>query len=173
MKTLILLRHGKSDWDADYVGDHQRPLAKRGQKASIKVGRFLARTNEVPELVLCSTALRTQETLELAMDAGEWTDVDVKYDNTIYHAGYDQMLRSLAALPDDVERVMVVGHEPTTSLLAGQLIGGAFINFPTAGIVRIDLNLDHWKSCRSGVGTLIWHIIPRHLKKGIKISKKI
>ncbi|GMQ80838.1 MAG: histidine phosphatase family protein [Rhodothermia bacterium] len=173
MKTVILLRHGKSDWDADYVGDHRRPLAGRGQKASIKVGKFLARTNQLPGLVLCSTALRTRETLELAMDAGEWTDVDVKYDNTIYHAGYDQMLRCLAALPDEVDRVMVVGHEPTASLLAGQLIGGASLNFPTAAVARIDLNLEHWKSCRSGVGTLIWLISPRLLKKGIKISKKI
>ena len=173
MKTLILLRHGKSDWDADYVGDHHRPLAGRGQKAAIKVGRFLARTNQLPELVLCSTALRTRETLELAMDAGEWTDVDVKYDNTIYHAGFEQMLRCLAALPDEVERVMVVGHEPTTSLLAGQLIGGASLDFPTAAVARIDLNLDHWKNTRSGVGTLMWHIIPRHLKKAIKISTQI
>ncbi len=173
MKTLLLLRHGKSDWDADYVGDHQRPLMKRGRKASSKVGRFLARTNQLPELVLCSTALRTRETLELAMDAGEWTDIEVNYDNTIYHAGYDQMIRSLAALPDAVDTVMVVGHEPTTSLLAGQLIGGASLNFPTAAVARIELNLEHWKNCRSGVGTLTWHIIPRHLSKGIKASKKI
>ena len=170
MKSILLLRHAKSDWDADYVGDHQRPLAERGKKGSVKVGRFLARTEQVPELVLCSTALRTRETLERAMDAGEWTDVDVKYDNAIYHAGLDQMLSCLRTIPDHVNIAMIVGHEPTTSLLAGQLVGGASISFPTASIGRIDLNIEHWKSCRSGVGTLMWHVLPKHLKKAIKVK---
>lgn len=165
MKTLFLLRHGKSDWDANYVGDHQRPLAGRGQKASARIGKYLTRTDQVPELVICSTALRTQQTLELVMDAGDWKDVDVIYDQTVYLASYDQMISRIKALPDDHERVMFVGHEPTTSLLAGQLIGGASIQFPTAAIARIDLNVVHWKSCRSGVGTLRWFIIPKFFKK--------
>ena len=173
MKSILLLRHAKSDWDADYVGDHQRPLARRGQKASTRVGKFLARTDQIPELALCSTALRTRETLERAMDAGEWTDVDVRYDNTIYHAGYDQMLTCLRAIPDQFSLAMVVGHEPTTSLLAGQLVGGASIGFSTAAIARIDLNVDHWNSCRSGVGTLVWHVLPKHLKKAFKTAPKI
>ncbi len=170
MKTLLLLRHGKSDWEANYVGDHERPLARRGEKAASKVGRFLAGTSQVPELVICSTALRARQTLENAMDAGNWGSIDVVNDKTIYLASYEQLVSCVASIADEYERVMLVGHEPTTSILAGQLIGGASIRFPTAAIARIDLNIDHWKSCRSGIGTMIWHVIPAHLKKTIKIQ---
>lgn len=168
MKTILLLRHGKSDWDANYVGDHQRPLSLRGEKAAAKVGRFLAKSSQVPELVLCSTALRTTQTLDYAMSAGEWENVSVVSDNTIYLASYEQLVSCIASVSDEIDRVMLVGHEPTTSLLAGQLIGGASIRFPTAAIARIDLNVEHWKSCRSGIGTLMWHVVPKMLKKGMK-----
>ncbi|WP_424522101.1 SixA phosphatase family protein, partial [Rubrivirga sp.] len=56
MKTIILLRHGKSDWEADYDGDHQRPLAKRGQKGARKMGRFLTTARSVPDRALTSSA---------------------------------------------------------------------------------------------------------------------
>lgn len=164
MKTVILLRHAKSDWDADYVGDHERPITRKGEKAAAKIGRFLAETGQVPELVLCSTALRTRQTLDAAMAAGNWPSVEVRHEKSIYLAGYEQLVSTLATAPDHFDTVMIVGHEPTTSLLAGQLIGGASLRFPTAAAARIDLNVDHWKNVRSGVGTLIWHIIPRNLK---------
>ena len=99
------------------------------------------------------------------MESGDWSAVDVLHDNTVYLASYEQMISNIQALPDEYESVMFVGHEPTTSLLAGQLIGGASIRFPTAAVARIDLNVAHWKSCRGGVGSLVWHIIPKLLKK--------
>ncbi len=66
MKTLIFFRHGKSDWDAEYHGDHNRPVAKRGRKAAKLMGRFLASTGQVPDSVVTSSALRARSTFELA-----------------------------------------------------------------------------------------------------------
>ncbi len=165
MKTVLVLRHAKSDWKADYVGDHDRPLALRGRKASARIGRFLARVGPVPDLTICSTAVRTRETLERVMRAGDFPSLDVRYDQSLYMATYDQMKSCISAVPDEIGTVMVVGHEPTTSLFAGQLIGGASLRFPTAALARIDLNVSHWSSCRTGVGTLEWFVIPRILGK--------
>ena len=72
MKSIILFRHGKSDWNANYDGDHNRPLARRGIKATKNMGRFLAERNQIPDLVISSTAVRARTSAELAMEAGNW-----------------------------------------------------------------------------------------------------
>ena len=164
MKTILILRHAKSDWDANYVGDHERPLSTRGQKFSSRMGRYIANVGPLPDLIICSTALRTRETLERVMHAGDFPPVDVRFDPILYMATYDQMMSCIAAVPDEMDTVMMVGHEPTTSLFAGQLIGSASIRFPTAALARIDLNVEHWSSCRTGVGTLAWFVTPKIIK---------
>src|SRR2546428_3125668 len=74
MPALILLRHGKSDWQADYgADDRARPLARRGRKAAKTMGRFLARAGQVPDAAITSPAVRAHDTLQLAMDGGGWT----------------------------------------------------------------------------------------------------
>ena len=90
-KSVILFRHGKSDWDAQYDSDHDRPLAKRGIRDAKRMGKFLSKRAEVPELILSSTALRTRETTKLAMEAGNW-DVDVELEKKIYEASLEEIL---------------------------------------------------------------------------------
>jgi phosphohistidine phosphatase len=65
---LLLLRHAKSDWSGS-CGDHDRPLAPRGRKAAPRMGPFMRKKGYVPAAVLCSTAERTKETLELLLPA--------------------------------------------------------------------------------------------------------
>ena len=72
MRQLLVLRHGKSDWDADYRGDHERPLASRGRRAAAAVGRFLAAAGPMPDRVLSSSAVRALSTVRLAAEAGRW-----------------------------------------------------------------------------------------------------
>ena len=72
MKTLLFLRHGKSDQDTDYGHDHERPLKKRGRKAARTMGRFLTKTDQAPDSVIVSASVRAQETLVMALDAGGW-----------------------------------------------------------------------------------------------------
>ena len=72
MRSVIMFRHGKSDWDADYGPDHDRPLTKRGIKAAKKMGKYLAGLDQVPHIVVSSTAVRARTTVELAMAEGNW-----------------------------------------------------------------------------------------------------
>ncbi|MCY3967357.1 MAG: histidine phosphatase family protein, partial [bacterium] len=69
MSVVIFLRHAKSDWHAGASTDIERPLNRRGRQAAAAVGKFLAEAGRVPDLVLCSPAVRTCQTLELAMQA--------------------------------------------------------------------------------------------------------
>ena len=87
-KSVILFRHGKSDWDARYDSDHDRPLAKRGIRDAKRMGKFLSKRAEVPELILSSTALRTRETTKLAMarisfSTSDWKRVLLEPDKCI------------------------------------------------------------------------------------------
>tara|TARA_Y100000748_G_scaffold190483_1_gene159480 strand:+ start:257 stop:535 length:279 start_codon:yes stop_codon:yes gene_type:complete len=72
MKSVTLFRHGKSDWSASYGSDHDRPLNKRGIRAAKKMGKFLADKNQVPELIISSTAVRAHTTVQLAIDNAQW-----------------------------------------------------------------------------------------------------
>ncbi len=160
MKTLLLFRHGKSDWQASYGQDHDRPLKKRGRTAAARMGRLLAEAGEVPERIVTSSALRARQTLEAAARAGGWT-APVQVSRALYEASPETVLDVVRAAPDEARSLMLVGHEPTWSALVRLLIGGGSVRFPTAAIARIDLDVTAWSDAAAGRGTLIWFLIPR------------
>src|SRR5262245_41156815 len=92
MKTLLLLRHAKSSRDNPRLADFDRPLAKRGHEAAPEIGRFLHRAKLIPDLVLCSTARRTQETADLAL-AELGREVTLRLVDTLYLASPEQILK--------------------------------------------------------------------------------
>jgi phosphohistidine phosphatase len=159
-KRIIVYRHGKSDWEAGCAGDHDRPLASRGVKSAELMGRLLARSGQVPDRILCSTAIRAKETLEYARDAGKWTCVEA-YSDTLYHGGCDDVLDIIKELPNSVGSIMLVGHEPTWSDLISRFIGGGHCDMPTAAMARIDLPTDDWSKACFGMGYLRWLLQPK------------
>lgn len=162
MKTIIFFRHGKSDWDAEYREDHERPLAKRGRKAARKMGRYLARIGERPELILSSTAVRARKTARLAARAGDWS-ADVHETRTLYDATPSGILDIVHDLPGDVSRVMIVGHEPVCSATIEMLSNGPPVRFPTAAMASIRFDTSDWSTIQPASGTLQWLVVPRSL----------
>jgi phosphohistidine phosphatase len=163
MKTLILMRHGKSDWNADYGSDHERPLNKRGRTAAASMGRLLARIDLVPERVLTSSAVRAHDSVVLAAEAGGWT-CPVEVVPEFYASSPGEVLTRVCAEGDGTSRLLIAGHEPTWSTLAAALIGGGCLRFPTAAMARIDFALDRWCDIEVGRGTLHWFLVPRLVK---------
>ena len=96
MKTLLVMRHAKSDWGTTSSRDHDRPLAERGVKAARRMGRFLAEADAVPELVVSSTAVRALKTAELAADAGEWS-CPIVADERLYGSDPESILEVIGA----------------------------------------------------------------------------
>ena len=165
MKTILLFRHGKSDWDADFERDHERPLAKRGHKAAVRMGRFLAAAGPQPELILTSTAVRATQTLDLAAEAGSWSG-EVRSVAELYLASPPTLLAKIRQVAEDVETVMLVGHEPGWSETIEVLTGGS-VRFPTAALARIDVEVERWNAVAEGSGVLQWLVTPKLLKKRI------
>jgi phosphohistidine phosphatase len=163
MKTLILLRHGKSDWDAEYGSDHDRPLNLRGRDAASMMGALLARIEQVPDRVLTSSAVRAHDTVKLAAEGGSWA-CPVEVVSEFYASSPGEVLERVCAEDDATSSLLIAGHEPTWSTLAAGLIGGGWLRFPTAAMARIDFNVDRWSDIAPGKGMLSWFLIPRLVK---------
>jgi phosphohistidine phosphatase len=135
MKRLFLLRHAKSSWDDPDLDDHERPLARRGRKASKRMAGHLGRGDVEPQLVLCSSARRTRETLERISPAlGE--EASVLVERELYAASADELLERLRRVPDETSSVMLIGHNPGIARLA-LLLGGLERKYPTGALATL------------------------------------
>ena len=164
MKTLILFRHGKSDWDSGGT-DHERPINQRGQKAAAAMGRFLQAVGQQPDSVVTSSAVRARTTAEWAQKAGAWT-APIRITRALYEATPFAALEEARAEPATTERLLLVGHQPTLGELVSLLVGGGNFQFPAGTMARVDLGIDHWQHAAYGKGQLVWFIVPRLLTDG-------
>lgn len=136
-RTLVLLRHAKSDWP-DGVADFDRPLSERGRRDALAVGRQLAAWDLPLDLVLCSTAVRTRQTWEQAV-AGGAEAREVQHVPAVYQADTPELTALVRGLAADVRAVLVLGHGPALPELADLLAGPAatWSGYPTAGLTRL------------------------------------
>ncbi|NNC75508.1 MAG: histidine phosphatase family protein [Acidimicrobiia bacterium] len=159
MKRLIIMRHGKSDWKSATATDHGRPLAKRGRVAAKTMGLVLTRANEQPDLVITSTATRARDTASLAAKSGEW-DCEVEETERLYLSGPDEMIKIASAAGDNVNRLLLVGHQPTCADLIYRLTGG-IVQVKTATVVGLDVGIDAWEELPGAEATIGWVLQPR------------
>ena len=165
MHTLYLLRHAKSSWDDASLPDHERPLAPRGRRDAKRIANHLAREEIEPEIVLCSSAVRTRETLELVRPTGR-----VQVEEELYAASADRMLTRLRRLPDDVGSAMLIGHNPGLQVLALELapVGGELENlrakFPTAALATLTFTDGSWSELATGGAVLAAFVVPKQLR---------
>lgn len=159
MLQLVLMRHGKSDWDISYGADHDRPLAERGVRSARLMGRLLTEADQSPDLVVASTAVRAHRTALLAAESGGW-DCEVLTDRAIYGANPRGVLDVVRRVAGPHRRVLVVGHEPTWSNLVFELVG-ARVEMKTASVAGVGLLIDEWSSLPDANGWLDYLIHPR------------
>jgi phosphohistidine phosphatase len=169
MVQLVLMRHGKSDWDASYGADHDRPLAERGVRNARLMGRLLTEADQSPGLVVSSTAVRANGTALLAAESGGW-DCEVLTDRAIYGANPRGVLEVVRRVAGPHRRVLVVGHEPTWSNLIFELVG-ARVEMKTASVAGVGLLIDEWSSLPDATGWLDYLLHPR-MFSGIDITER-
>jgi phosphohistidine phosphatase len=162
VKRIYVLRHGKSDWNAEYGADHERPLKGRGVRAARLMGHFLTATGQEPDMVVSSSAVRALTTARLAAEAGDW-GCDVRVEPGLYGASRTRALQEIQSLDTAVDSVLLAGHEPTCSDVVGSLIGSAEIRFPTAAMACIDVPAPRWDAVEFGRGFLVWFVTPKLL----------
>jgi len=142
MKTLLLLRHAKSSWDNDALGDYDRPLNGRGRHDAPRMGRLLVQLDLVPDLIVASGAKRAAATAELAAIAAGYPG-HIHYTDELYLADTETFVEVARETDDAVGRLMLVAHNPGTEELVSAL-AGRDERMPTASLACFRLSIDRW-----------------------------
>jgi phosphohistidine phosphatase len=163
MKTLLLLRHAKSDWGDASLPDFERPLAPRGKRDAPRMGKALRKRGVVPELIISSPAARAKATIEDFMNAAH-LELEVRFVDSIYGAPSSELMKEIRSLPDDGSRALMVGHNPGFEDLLNRLTGKRE-RMPTAALACIEFHIDHWPDIEDEKGKLIWLLTPKQLDR--------
>jgi len=142
VKTILLMRHAKSSWDDDGLDDHDRPLKKRGLRAAPRMGRLLDERGLVPDLIVCSSAVRAVQTARLVAGACGYAG-PIREDPTLYLAAAERYLAVLRGLRADVARPLLIGHNPGLEQLIRQLTA-VDLHLPTAAIACVTASDGPW-----------------------------
>ena len=143
MKTLLILRHAKSSWKSTGLADHDRPLNKRGKRDAPRMGSLLREESLIPDLIISSSAKRACMTVEAVVEESGY-DGEVRFSRELYAAGPEAYLQALQVLDDEVECVMVVGHNPDLEELL-EILTAEIEVLPTAALSQVALDIDHWQ----------------------------
>ena len=170
-RQLFVLRHAKSSWDDPGLDDHERPLAPRGREAVALLANHIRENHIRPAQVLCSSARRTKETLEAVAPEGERL-----IEPELYGATDAGILERLKQVPDEIDSVMVIGHNPAMQALVLRLAGqdsgqpsepnpdleAVKNKFPTGALATLSFE-GAWSELEPGRATLTALVRPREL----------
>jgi len=163
MKTLLLLRHAKSSWKNSDADDHERPLNKRGKKDAPRMGRLILEENLVPDLIVSSSAKRCRKTAEQVIQHSGYRG-ETRFTGEVYEANAETLRAFLAAIPGNVNRLLLIGHNPGMEELLESLTG-TYTPLTTAALARVEFPLESWSELSSQTrGELVNVWQPRELE---------
>jgi phosphohistidine phosphatase len=160
-RILVVLRHAKATHHVGFL-DVDRPLTDRGRNDATAAGRWLLAAALIPDLVLCSSSVRTRETWQHvgAEFAGPGGPVEVTYDPRLYDADTRKVFDVVREVPDRVGGLLIVGHNPSAQQLVIDLTGDNREDFPTSALAVIGLRTP-WAEAVPGDGELTQFWTPR------------
>jgi phosphohistidine phosphatase len=161
LKELFIIRHAKSSWESDFIKDIDRPLNKRGEKDAPEIGKQLKKRGEVIDQFLSSNAKRAIITARNAAEKFGYPIDDIITEDAIYEANVNKLIKIICSIEDKNKSAAIFGHNPGFTELAEYLTDELIGNIPTAGIVKIKLEVSSWKEVSSNTGSLVYFIYPK------------
>lgn len=164
MKHLYVLRHAKSDWSNDSLSDKERPLNARGKKDAVLLSRFINKCSPIPELIYCSIARRTRETVK------DLVDFKMEFTDDLYSFyGFDY-IEFVKKISESYQTILIVGHNPSIEELLDYATGlnERSTKIPTASLFRLELNITSWSEFNESSGLLHWLITPKLIHSLLK-----
>ena len=161
MKEICLFRHAKSSWKYPNLDDFERPLNKRGRKNAPFMGQILNDIGFSPDLILSSPASRAAITARIvAMEIG-YSLEQIQYLAAIYESGHDTLVHVLSHMDDQLNSIMLVGHNPALTLMANLIGDTPIANLPTSGAYCVTLNIGSWSHLLKKTGKLQFFEFPK------------
>jgi phosphohistidine phosphatase len=164
MKTLYLCRHAKSSWEESGLPDEQRPVTPKGVRKTEKVIKFLKKKNVLPGLIITSHAVRAYETALLIAEGLDYPPERIITDRKIYDGYYDRILDVIYGTKNDIDSLMIFGHNPTITHLANLFLHPGIDVLPTSAVVSISFNTDQWESIPTAEARKEFIVYPKMLK---------
>lgn len=144
MKTLYLVRHGKSSWENMQYQDYERPLIDKGISRTRKIAGFLFDKKVSPDMIISSHAVRAFETAKLLAAKLNYPTEKIKIDENLYFLGQQAMENILLGLDDSLDEVMLVGHNPDMTNFVNLFVSKKIDYLPTTGVVCVSFDTTHW-----------------------------
>jgi phosphohistidine phosphatase len=144
MKTLYLVRHAKSSWDHPGLSDFERPLMATGIKKTKQITKYLIEKDVSVDLIISSPAVRALETAKLIAAGLDYPIENIKQEPALYEARFDEYLNLIHGIPDEINSLMLFGHNPTITSFANIFLDQGIDILPTSGVVAISFETEHW-----------------------------
>jgi phosphohistidine phosphatase len=172
VKTILLLRHAKSAWGQPGLDDHDRPLNRRGERAAEIMAEHIVHNAPRPDLILCSTAVRTRQTLAPLVHRLAAPAPPISFEKRLYLASEPELLARLRAVADEVRAILLIGHNEGVGELAASLPGHGVSatlasvrsKFPTGALAVLRAPNGAWRELAPGAAELLSFVRPRDLQ---------
>ena len=162
------MRHAQSSHGRGRQKDFDRPLAKQGSIDATRMGMFIKQTAVQPAYMEASTAKRARETIEFFMKAADLSSDIITWNEDLYYGGARNYLSVVQKTSEDIDQMMIVGHNPlleeTVSLLCNGE-GEYVARIPSGGLICIEHPAIQWKQIKPGTARFRWMMIPELLEK--------
>ena len=162
MKTLILIRHGKSSWKDSSLQDLDRPLNSRGQSNSETMGERLLLKKVVPTDIYSSPAARATETAMLVTEALGLSRATIKITPSLYTFNYEELLGWIKLLDRHEDAIGLVCHNPAITDLVNFLTLSNIEKIFTCGVVVLKLNISCWNQLGAGMADIAYYDYPKN-----------
>ncbi|HKJ31444.1 MAG TPA: histidine phosphatase family protein [Balneolales bacterium] len=167
-RTLLLMRHAKSDRSDPMLSDIDRPLNERGRNDAPLMGKFIFDVAGTPDQILSSTAQRARETAELVAAPCKYKQ-GIIMESSLYASTPGKYIQAISKVPKDVKTLLVVGHNPIMEQLSSMLCSGrpneVSFRMPTASIACFIVEDRTWNTIELGMCELKWFITPKIINK--------
>lgn len=145
MKTLHIVRHGKSSWDLLGVSDIDRPLMEKGLQNNYQMAERLKKKFEKPGLILSSPANRAIHTAIIFARTFGLDSSSIQINDKIYDNTPERIIELIEKVPENIDSLIIVGHNPTFTDLANLFLSNNIDNLPTSGVVSLQFQTKSWK----------------------------
>ena len=160
-KKLLIIRHAKAESGDFKIEDFDRPLSQTGIDEAEEMGQKLLQKNIIPDGIISSPALRAISTAQLISNECGFDQENIILEPNIYEASVSQILKSINNMDNDLNFVVLFGHNPGLTMLSRDLTNADIYDLPTCGMVMLEFEVNDWSLVSAGTADLLWEDSPR------------
>jgi phosphohistidine phosphatase len=164
MKTIYLVRHGKSSWKDTDLSDIDRSLKRRGVQDAYLIGEHLRKDKICPDLIISSVAVRAFHTAVIIARKMDYSLQHIALQDDLYASSAHHYLEVIANQRNDASSLMIFGHDPALTNLFNMLLHNSVEKIPTCAVVAIEIEAENWRDIGKAKNQLKLFIKPKELK---------